>query len=85
MRILVDSCSYTGQNVGDLAMLRVAVSRLRQLWPDASIQVITDAPQAVAAQSGSVEPVPVRGRRKAVTRPGRGGVRVESGATDEHE
>ena len=63
MRILVDSCSYTGQNVGDLAMLRVAVSRLRQLWPDASIQVITDAPQAVAAQSGSVEPVPVRGRR----------------------
>jgi polysaccharide pyruvyl transferase WcaK-like protein len=63
MRILVDSCAYTCQNVGDLAMLTVAVSRLRQLWPAASIQVITSAPQIVAAHCGDVAAVPLSGRR----------------------
>jgi polysaccharide pyruvyl transferase WcaK-like protein len=66
MTILVDSCSYTCQNVGDLAMLTVAISRLRQLWPAARIRVITDAPAVVKRQcgkSGAVETVPVRGRR----------------------
>jgi colanic acid/amylovoran biosynthesis protein len=63
MRILVDSCSYNCQNVGDLAMLTVAVSRLRELWPDASIDVITNAPALVARHCGDVNPVPVRGRR----------------------
>ncbi len=63
MNILVDSCAYTCQNVGDMAMLSVAVSRLRELWPEATIQVITDAPDRVAALCGNVQPVPVRGRR----------------------
>jgi polysaccharide pyruvyl transferase WcaK-like protein len=66
MTILVDSCSYTCQNVGDLAMLTVAISRLRQLWPAARIRVITDAPAVVKRQCGkrgAVETVPVRGRR----------------------
>jgi polysaccharide pyruvyl transferase WcaK-like protein len=63
MRILVDSCSYNCQNVGDLAMLTVAVSRLRELWPAASIDVITNAPALVVRHCGSVGTVPVRGRR----------------------
>jgi polysaccharide pyruvyl transferase WcaK-like protein len=63
MRILVDSCSYNCQNVGDLAMLTVAVSRFRELWPSASIHVITNAPDLVARHCGSVETTPVRGRR----------------------
>jgi len=63
MRILVDSCSYNCQNVGDLAMLTVAVSRLRELWPAASIEVITNAPELVARHCGDVKAVPVRGRR----------------------
>jgi polysaccharide pyruvyl transferase WcaK-like protein len=63
MKILVDSCSYNCQNVGDLAMLTVAVSRLGELWPSASIQVITNAPRLVARHCGAVETVPVRGRR----------------------
>jgi polysaccharide pyruvyl transferase WcaK-like protein len=66
MTILVDSCSYTCQNVGDLAMLTVAVSRLRELWPSATIRVITDAPAVVRRQCGrksAVDTVPVRGRR----------------------
>ncbi|HET7220180.1 MAG TPA: polysaccharide pyruvyl transferase family protein [Vicinamibacterales bacterium] len=63
MRILVDSCAYNCQNVGDLAMLTVAVSRLRELWPAATIQVITNAPDLVARHCGAVATAPVRGRR----------------------
>jgi len=63
MRILLDSCSYNCQNVGDLSMLTVAVSRLRELWPAASIEVITNAPALVARHCGDVKGVPVRGRR----------------------
>ena len=63
MNILVDSCAYTCQNVGDMAMLSVAVSRLRHLWPRALIQIITDAPDRVVALCGDVQPVPVHGRR----------------------
>jgi colanic acid/amylovoran biosynthesis protein len=64
MRILVDSCSYNCQNVGDLAMLTVAVSRLRELFPSASIQVITNAPHLVVRHCGAVDTVPVEGRRQ---------------------
>jgi polysaccharide pyruvyl transferase WcaK-like protein len=63
VNILVDSCSYNCQNVGDIAMLKVAVSRLRELWPSASIQVITNAPERIARHCGDVETVPVRGRQ----------------------
>ena len=63
MNIVVDSCSYNCQNVGDLAMLTVAVSRLRELWPQAAIKVITNAPERVARHCGAVATVPVRGRR----------------------
>ena len=63
MNILVDSCSYNCQNAGDLAMLTVAVSRLRELWPSAAIAVVTNAPALVARHCGVVGTVPVRGRR----------------------
>ena len=63
MRILVDSCAYNCQNVGDLAMLTVAVSRLRALWPEATLQVITNAPDIIARHCGDVVTAPVRGRR----------------------
>jgi colanic acid/amylovoran biosynthesis protein len=62
MRILVDSCAYHCQNLGDMAMLTVAVSRLRELWPQASLQVITSAPDRIALHCGEVETVPARGR-----------------------
>ena len=64
MKILIDSCSYNCQNVGDLAMLIVAVSRLRELWPDASIRIITNAPDRIAKHCGDVQPVPARGRQQ---------------------
>jgi hypothetical protein len=39
MRILVENAAYTLLNVGDRAMTEVAVSRLHELWPEATIQV----------------------------------------------
>jgi len=62
--ILVDSCSYTCQNVGDLAMLTVAVARLRELWPSATIRVLTAEPHLVVRHCGDVDAVPVEGRRQ---------------------
>ena len=63
MNIVIDSCAYTCQNVGDIAMLMVAVARLRGLWPSASIHVITSAPQLVGRYCPGVTSVPLRGRR----------------------
>ena len=63
-RILIDSCSYTCQNVGDVAMLTVAVARLRELSPSARIQVLTSAPHLVARHCGDVETLPIEGRRQ---------------------
>lgn len=44
MRILIENGGYRLTNMGDLAMLQVAVSRLKNLWPDALIEVLTIAP-----------------------------------------
>jgi colanic acid/amylovoran biosynthesis protein len=63
VNILIDSCSYNCQNTGDIAMLTVAVARLRALWPAADINVITNAPELIARHCGAVDTVPVRGRR----------------------
>ena len=67
MRVLVDSCSYNCQNVGDLSMLTVAVSRLRELFPSASIRVITNAPHLVVRHCDAVDTVPVEGRRQLLS------------------
>jgi len=44
VRILVDSGCYDLCNMGDVAMLQVAVERLHKLWPMALIEVITNKP-----------------------------------------
>lgn len=48
MRILVEPCAHGMVNAGDIAMLKVATARLRELWPDARIGVITDVPDRLA-------------------------------------
>ena len=52
MRIIVATACNTGaaeyQNMGDVAMLQVAVARLLNLWPDARIEVLTDSPSNLA-------------------------------------
>ena len=48
--------------MGDVAMLQVAVSRLGELLPEASIQVFTEDPAALARHCPDVEAVPNDGR-----------------------
>lgn len=44
MRILVEQSGSQMGNLGDIAMLQVAVERLRALWPSGTISVITRSP-----------------------------------------
>ncbi len=62
MRILLENGSYHLRNLGDVAMLQVAVRRLRELWPGARIHVLTDAPDLLATYCPGVQPLLSRGR-----------------------
>jgi polysaccharide pyruvyl transferase WcaK-like protein len=62
-RILVEPNAHHLLNLGDVAMLQVAVRRFRALWPGASISVITDDPARLAGCCPSALPVPAAGRR----------------------
>lgn len=62
MRILIDNGSYLMVNQGDIAMLQVAVARLRTLWPEAALTVVTHEPEALAKYCPDVEPLTLRQR-----------------------
>ncbi len=64
MNILVEFGSRALNNVGDVAMLQVAVGRLRSLWPDADIRVLSSSPESLARHCPGTSSVPVNGRRK---------------------
>lgn len=61
-RILVENGCYDLRNMGDVAMLQVAVSRLRNLWPDALIEVITNSPALLAKYCPEAQPIAGCGR-----------------------
>ena len=63
MRVLMISGDYKCGNIGDVAMLQVAVERLKQLWPGVTIQVLTNNPGALSFHCPGVEPVFHRGRQ----------------------
>lgn len=62
IHILIDSGSYHALNLGDVAMMQAAISRLRELWPGASIAAVTNSPSALASHCPDVTPVPQAGR-----------------------
>jgi polysaccharide pyruvyl transferase WcaK-like protein len=61
MRILVATGLNQGtaeyQNIGDIAMLQVAVARLAELWPDAEILVLTDSEAGLARFCPQAKPL----------------------------
>src|SRR5439155_8100354 len=61
-RILVDNSGYALTNMGDVAMLQGGVTRLRRLWPDADVAVLTSRPERLARYVPSARPVIHRGR-----------------------
>jgi len=61
MRILVGTGLNQGsaeyQNIGDIAMLQVTVSRLAELWPEAEILVLTDSEKGLARFCPQAKPL----------------------------
>jgi polysaccharide pyruvyl transferase WcaK-like protein len=69
VRILVEPAAHSQVNVGDIAMLQTAVSHLRELWPDASIGVITATAERLAVYCPGAEPVSAAGRQAWLEHP----------------
>lgn len=57
MRILVLPGTFDGANLGDVAMLEVALRRLRELWPGASFHLITRSPEFCTSLGADVHPI----------------------------
>jgi colanic acid/amylovoran biosynthesis protein len=62
MRILVEPSDYLLRNMGDIAMLRTAICRLRSLWPNACTHVLTDDDRLQSLCPGAI-PLSSRGRQ----------------------
>jgi polysaccharide pyruvyl transferase WcaK-like protein len=63
MRILVEPSDYILRNAGDTAMLQTAVVRLAKLWPQGTIQVLSDVPDLLPAFCPNAVPLDTKGRR----------------------
>jgi polysaccharide pyruvyl transferase WcaK-like protein len=63
MRVLVEPSDYIIRNIGDTAMMTIALERLSNLWPDARIQVLTDEPDQMPRPGRNIEPLNLTGRR----------------------
>ena len=61
--ILVEPNAHHLLNLGDVAMLEMAVERFAALWPQASIKVITESPERLACFCPAALPLDVEGRR----------------------
>jgi colanic acid/amylovoran biosynthesis protein len=62
MRILLDNSGYELKNLGDIAMLQIAISRTRELFPDAELHVFTTQPAGLKRYCPGVIPVTSNGR-----------------------
>jgi colanic acid/amylovoran biosynthesis protein len=54
------------KNMGDVAMLQVAVARLLELWPDSRVEVLTDSTAGLARYCPGATPLPRIGCRSWV-------------------
>ena len=63
VRVLIEPSDYVLRNSGDMVMLRTAVSRLVQKWPNALIQVLSDMPDALEVLCPEVTPLLSAGRQ----------------------
>ena len=65
MRVIVATGLNEGEaeykNMGDVAMLQAAVGRMRALWPEAAIEVLTDSPFNLARYCPGAKPLPRAG------------------------
>lgn len=65
MRVIIATGLNAGaaeyKNMGDVAMLQVAVARLLSLWPAARIEVLTESPSNLARYCPGARPLPRAG------------------------
>lgn len=61
-RVVIDPGSHDVLNLGDIAMLQVAVDRVGGLWPDAEVAVLTSDPDRLARHVPGTCPLPAAGR-----------------------
>lgn len=57
MKILIHPSSVHCLNLGDVAMMQVAVRRFREFWPDAEIHVLNENPELLALYCPTARPV----------------------------
>ena len=62
MRIVVEPGSYGCHNMGDVAMMQVAVTRLNEMWPRAQVEVITARPDLLSLHCPSAAPLSAEAR-----------------------
>jgi|CXWL01.1.fsa_nt_gi colanic acid/amylovoran biosynthesis protein len=62
MKILIDNGCHDLKNMGDVAMLQVAVARLKQMWPEAEFQVIAEDPHRLKKYCPDAYAVSAHGR-----------------------
>ena len=58
MRILIDNSGYEMKNLGDIAMLQIALSRMREFFPLAELHVLTTNPNRLLRYCPDVVPMP---------------------------
>src|SRR5215510_4538037 len=77
MLILIEPSDYALRNSGDTAMLEVAITRLSALFPDASINVLSDVPSSFPRWAPHVQPIASTGRHAYVAQMMRGRAEVK--------
>jgi polysaccharide pyruvyl transferase WcaK-like protein len=61
VRILLDQAVYSMRNKGNIALLQVALQRLQRLWPEASLEVMTESPHLLKLYCPEACPVSIYG------------------------
>jgi polysaccharide pyruvyl transferase WcaK-like protein len=62
VNIFVEPSDYLMRNIGDMAMLQVAIGRMVERWPNGRIQVLTDDPEGLARLAPGATPIATKGR-----------------------
>lgn len=67
-RVVLEPSGHDMRNHGDAAMLRAALRRTRELWPDASVGVICTDPEELRQLAPDADPIPAGGRYELIDR-----------------
>jgi len=55
--VFIDHSGYDLRNIGDMAMLKATVTRLRDRWPRARLQIVTTSRERLAALCPGTDPI----------------------------